>query len=145
MTTKEKICRALFVAGNKRWFLFQHGTVLVAGHPAADPNSVVAAMSGLAKMLGPYGGEGSGLGDCRVLAKLKNFPGWLVDYNVDSLALVTIVLPEDLHAASASSPTEVMQWPEGTAMLSVRVALCGRALRNQDARDPQIVASGEVS
>lgn len=139
--TREQICREVFAG--KRWFLFQHGTVLVAGHPGAGPNSAIVAMGVLAKLFGPYGGEGSALGDCRAM-KLKNFPGWLVDYNIESLALVTIVLPEDLSATPPSSPTEVMQVPDGTDPLSMKVALCGRAKRNQDVCDPKVVASGDA-
>lgn len=115
--------------------VFAGGTVISIKREADDAKirEIVAAIDG---MIGPHGGEGGPPGDLYPM-QLKAFDGWLVQFCWGA-SILTIVLPEDLMATPATSPTEVMCGITSSTML--QVGLAGRALRNRDMRECVVIA-----
>lgn len=124
-----------------RWYLFSNGTV-VAGAGISESDAV-AMMQNLAKVLGPYEGQASIYGDVNPMPLRAHEKTWLVGYPFSS-AFLTFVDEDDLTPERVPPEDEVIQTPEGAtrardAVGDLRMGLCARAKRNQDARAPKVI------
>lgn len=109
--------RQIILGEQKSWVLFQHGTCLILMQPEQD---LAAQAIDVMKKWGSVH-AGCSAGDFSVIT-LDDYPGWVVTgHHPDMLNYV--------------SPDEV----EGKEPSDVVVGILGRAKRNQDGEDPQVL------
>lgn len=132
------------VFAGQNWILFEHGSIITVPLDIADPNDmrVLADMTKMAELLGPYEGQGSSLGDCGAM-KLRNFDGWLV---TSELPLTTYVGPDEV--AGKRLPVDEVFVPPADGrpdyVTDMLVAVIGRTKRNMDIRERKIVARAAI-
>jgi hypothetical protein len=133
---------------NTRWWLFEHGTIVLVHLQACGETQVLREMELLAEALGPYEGQGSVYGDVNPMPLIRHERTWLVTYPFTA-CIVTLVDADDFQKKANRPPTdEVVQTSEGArraqdAVGDLRAGLCARMKRNRDARERKIVASSE--
>lgn len=114
-----EVWRSIIVGDEKSWVLFKNGTCVILMESEADLSDQALAMM---KECGPVH-AGSSAGDFGTI-DLKNAPGWVVtSHHKDILTYV--------------APDEVVVLPDYSTDLLV--GLLGRAKRDQDARELEIV------
>jgi len=108
----------IIVGEGKSWVLFEHGTCIIFSSPVEDP---VAQATALLKEWGPVV-PGTSAGDFNVI-ELQDHPGWVVTcHHPDILVYVG---PDELE--------------EGEEPNDLVIGLTGRARRDQDAEELQVV------
>ena len=110
--------RRIIVGEGKAWVLFEHGTCVIFAGPAQD---LAARATALMKEWGPVV-AGTPAGDFNVV-KLQDDPGWVV----------TSHHPDILTYVGAE------EFGEGRVPDDMLIGLLGRAKRDQDAEELQVV------
>jgi hypothetical protein len=132
-----------------KWWLFEHGTLVLTAMRSCGEAQALDEMKWLAEQLGPYEGQGSVYGDVNPMPLKRHAQTWLVTYPFTG-AIVSFVNTSDFasKAANALPPDEVVQASSGAvhareALGNLRAGLIGRMKRNLDARERKIIARSE--
>jgi hypothetical protein len=112
-----EIWRAVILGGQKSWVLFKNGTCVILMEPQTDLSAQAVA---LIKEWGPVH-PGSSAGDFGTI-DLTNAPGWVVTSHHNDI--LTFVAADEV---GQRDPTDLV------------VGLLGRAKRDQDARELEII------
>lgn len=131
-----------------KWWLFEHGTLVIAHMRSCTGDQALAEMKWLAEVLGPFEGQGSVYGDVNPMQLKRHARTWLVTYPFTN-AIVSFVDADDFEKkAHRPPPDEVVQTSNGAvraqeAIGDLRAGLVARMKRNLDARERKIVARSE--
>lgn len=131
-----------------RWWLFEHGTLVLAHMRSCAEAQVLDEMKWLADTLGPYEGQASVYGDVNPMQLKNHARTWLVTYPFTA-AIVTLVDTDDFHQTANRPPAdEVMQTSQGAVRArelvgNLQAGVIARMKRNRDARERKIIARSE--
>lgn len=132
-----------------KWWLFEHGTLVLSHMRSCGETQAIAEMKWLAEALGPYEGQGSQYGDVNPMSLKRHGHTWLVTYPFTTV-IVSFVDADDFttQATSALPADEVVQAPAGAtsaraAVGNLQAGLVARMHRNRDARERKIIARSE--
>lgn len=131
-----------------KWWLFEHGTLVLAHMRSCGQAQAIGEMKWLAEALGPYEGQGSVYGDVNPMPLKRHAQTWLVTYPFTS-AIVTLVDTDDyLDSKNRLPADEVVQTSAGAqrarhALGDLQAGLIARMKRNRDARERKIIACSE--
>jgi len=135
-------------AANVRWWLFEHGTIVLVSLRACGEEQVVAEMAWLAEALGPHEGQGSVYGDANALPLRNHARTWVVSYAFSPCILTLVDVDDFTKMANRPPADEVVITSEATvrareAVGDLRAGICGRMKRNRDARERKIIARSD--
>ena len=136
------------VAGGVRWWLFEHGTIVLSVLRSSEEQQAVSEMRWLADCLGPYEGQGSVYGDVNPMSLKMHQRTWLVSYPFTT-AIMTLVDSDDFDKRGYRPPSDEVVQAAGVpvraqeAVGDLRAGLCARMKRNLDARERVIIARSD--